>query len=82
MSDQEDNAHVLEAFDPHGERRLAMLRSLGLIDPEPTEPGGFDGGARESANQSLDPMADHNAAMVELIDRAKFNESQAMDEED
>ena len=65
MSDQEDNAHVLEAFDPDGERSLGFLRSLGLIDPEPTDAGGFDGGVRESANQSLDPMADHQSQAME-----------------
>jgi hypothetical protein len=51
-------------------QRLDLLRAIGAIEPEVSE--GFDGGARESANEHPDgPEAEHNETVVELSGLAK-----------
>ena len=56
MADREEtakaNAHVLAGLEQKDERNLAFLQSLGLVEQETEE--GFNGGARESANEPRD----------------------------
>jgi hypothetical protein len=54
------------------EAEVQLLRSLGLgvgddQEQRDDDKPDFDGGARESANESIDPEQEHNATIADLL---------------
>ena len=76
------NASEIAALQAHAHKGEVMARSCGVEIDEPELSGDFDGGVRESANESLDPHEDHGNAVVEMLMQAKANRIQAFDAED
>jgi hypothetical protein len=54
------------------DEQIAFLRRLGLLGEEPTDaeedsPPDFDGGVRETPPLPSDPVAEHNATILEYL---------------
>jgi hypothetical protein len=78
VSDEHHSDAVLDAFNAADRKDIAALQSIGLLpadecekEPDHERPD-FDGGPRESANESVDLEADHNALVVEALQDAKW----------
>lgn len=62
--------------------QIALLRALGMrvgeeqVDDEQAddERPNFDGGVRESANESVDPEADHSAFITDLLQLERWRQ--------
>jgi hypothetical protein len=71
--DQRLGDTLVYAASPSGkrERDVALLRSIGAIEPEQSDEQDWDGGARETAPPTNpDAEADHNQAIVDLLQQA------------
>ena len=78
MSEEtDDQGYVRDLLKPgvtQAERDWDGLAALGIVPEQPPHPDAaldWDGGAREPANASIDPVAEHDQAISEFAMRLR-----------